>query len=80
MHLQAAEDLRADIAERTKTSSTSMTGETSQKPVDIESQRRLAEILSKGGLPNVSRLDVSTLFCVIFITLCLHLFYFIRLW
>lgn len=57
MHLQAAEDLRADIAERTKTASTSMSVETSQKPVDVESQLKLAEILSKGGLPNVSRLD-----------------------
>jgi len=80
MHLQAAEDLRADIAERTKTASTSMSVETSQKPVDVESQLKLAEILSKGGLPNVSRLDVSTLFYRFFITLCLHLFHFVRQW
>ena len=64
MHLQAAEDLRADIAARTKNGQ-----ETSQKPVDIESQLKLAEILSKGGLPNVSRLDVSHPFLVLFISL-----------
>lgn len=48
MHLQAAEDLRAEAMEQKKTGGS----------ID-DSKLKLAELLGNGGLPKVARLDVS---------------------
>jgi hypothetical protein len=53
MHLQAAEDLRADAAEKAKKGGQASADET-------ESQLKLASILADGGLPKIARLDVSS--------------------
>ncbi|GAA6013026.1 hypothetical protein JCM11491_000942 [Sporobolomyces phaffii] len=50
MHLQAAEDLRADAAEKAK-----KLGE--EAAAETESQLKLAAILADGGLPKIARLD-----------------------
>ncbi|GAA5932117.1 uncharacterized protein JCM15063_001124 [Sporobolomyces koalae] len=51
MHLQAAEDLRADVEQRAKQ------GNQETSTVDTESQLKLAAILADGGLPKIARLD-----------------------
>ncbi|GAA5912529.1 uncharacterized protein JCM6883_005934 [Sporobolomyces salmoneus] len=50
MHLQAAEDLRADAAEKAKQNG-------QEASVESESQLKLASILADGGLPKIARLD-----------------------
>jgi hypothetical protein len=52
MHIQAAEDIRAEAAEKAK-----QEGEKSD--ADTEAQLNLAKILADGGLPRVARLDVG---------------------
>ncbi|GAA5901175.1 hypothetical protein JCM8208_002295 [Rhodotorula glutinis] len=59
MHLQAAEDLRAE-ADRVKREALERTrggsADAEQGP-DVESTLKLADILGKGGLPRIARLD-----------------------
>lgn len=50
MHLQAAEDLRTDAAEKAKK-------EGGEAAAESESQLKLATILADGGLPKIARLD-----------------------
>ncbi|BGP46474.1 hypothetical protein JCM10450v2_002319 [Rhodotorula kratochvilovae] len=59
MHLQAAEDLRAE-ADRVKREARERAGEKQgedEEMPDVDATLRLAEILGKGGLPRVARLD-----------------------
>lgn len=70
MHLQAAEDLRAE-ADRVKREARERAGDNmdvdgdDEKAKNIEATLKLAEILGQGGLPKIARLDVSCSFnCV----------------
>ncbi|GAA5834965.1 hypothetical protein JCM9279_007159 [Rhodotorula babjevae] len=59
MHLQAAEDLRAE-ADRVKREALERAGASSragEQVPDVEATLKLAEILGKGGLPRIARLD-----------------------
>mgnify|MGYP007100400790 CR=1 FL=1 len=64
MHLQAAEDLRAE-ANRVKREALERAGASSrdaEQVPDVEATLKLAEILGKGGLPRIARLDVRPIF------------------
>ncbi|GAA5821470.1 hypothetical protein JCM11251_004639 [Rhodosporidiobolus azoricus] len=58
MHLQAAEDMRAE-ANRVKREARERAGQNTleQGETDVEETLRLAEILDQGGLPKIARLD-----------------------
>lgn len=58
MHMQAAEDLRAEGARLSAEASTNAE-DAAERQAQLEKNAKLADILGAGGLPKVARLDVS---------------------